>query len=237
MATTVGLQYAKELKLSSEHPLIQRAITYLLNSFDYEKNVWPAVPEAVNLVPHAPWWNFDVEKGHCGVHASWANPNAEITGYLREYSELVPNPFLNFITELALKDLQELPTKMEMHDFLCCLRLSETLQGQQKEAAVKKLRKSAREITGLDENAWQGYGLKPLQIVSSPDSVYADLFKEELPLQLDYEITSLSEEGSWNPNWSWFGQYDEEWKMAEIDWKGHLTVRMLKTLKNFGRIE
>ncbi|PLT28603.1 hypothetical protein [Peribacillus deserti] len=237
MATTIGLQYARELRMNSEHPLIKKAVTYLLESYDTEAKGWQGVPEAVNSVPHAPWWNYDVEKGHCGTHASWANPNAEITGYLREYSEGVPKPFLSFITKLALQELQDATIKMEMHDFLCFQRFAETLRDEEKEAAVSKLRKSAREITGHNAEDWQGYGLKPLQIVSGPSSAYSDLFKEEIPAQLDYEIDSLSKEGSWNPNWSWFGEFEEEWKIAEKDWKGQLTVKMLKTLNDFGRIE
>ena len=39
------------------------------------------------------------------------------------------------------------------------------------------------------------------------------------------------------PNWSWYGNYDEDWVAAEREWKGYLTVRNLKSLYDFGRIQ
>ena len=34
--------------------------------------------------------------------------------------------------------------------------------------------------------------------------------------------------------WSWGG---DAWQQAERDWKGHITVNMLRTLRAFGRID
>lgn len=62
LATTIGLQYAKELNLPKHHTLIQNALTYLSHCHNEEINGWQAVPKEVNHVPHAPWWHFDEEK-------------------------------------------------------------------------------------------------------------------------------------------------------------------------------
>jgi hypothetical protein len=53
---------------------------------------------------------------------------------------------------------------------------------------------------------------------------------------LDYVIKEQLEEGAWPATWSW-GRYEEEWKCAEAEWKGHITVNNLCILKNFNRIE
>jgi hypothetical protein len=52
---------------------------------------------------------------------------------------------------------------------------------------------------------------------------------------LDYEIQQQTAEGCWAPMWQW-GQYEESWPQAEREWKGHLTVKTLRALQNFGRI-
>ncbi|WP_409291258.1 hypothetical protein [Peribacillus sp. SCS-37] len=237
MATTIGLQYAGELGLGSEHVIIQKAVAYLLETYDHEQNRWHGVPEAVNKVPHAPWWNYDTEKGRSGAQSSWANPNAEITGYIRKYSELVPKSFVKTLTELALEELKSLPDKMEMHDLLCYLRLLGTFEGQEREAVLDKLKKAAQEKVAVTEDEWKGYGLKPIQVADSPEAELAGLFQDDIQACLDFEISRMDPEGFWGPNWTWFGQYEEDWKTAEADWKGSLTVSTLKVLREFGRIE
>jgi len=236
MATTIGLQYARELNLTSNHQTVQRAIRYLLKSFNEKQLKWIGVPKEVNDVPRAPWWNYDVAKVE-GGQLPFANPSAEIVGYLHEYSDLVPPAFLEMVTDIALNELNQLPHEIEIHDFFCYQRLLEMIPRPNKEGIYEKLKLSVRDITVLDPDKWGGYGAKPLQIASSPQSDFINLLEKEVQLNLDYEINAMSAEGSWNPTWSWFGQYDEVWKQAKQDWKGCLTVNNLKILANFGRIE
>jgi len=105
MATTIGLQYAREINLPSDDPIVQAAVRYLLTAFDPDQQRWHAVPAQINNVPHAPWWTLDVNTGRCGVEETWANPNAEIVGYLWQYRDLVPQPFLTSVTDVALAEL------------------------------------------------------------------------------------------------------------------------------------
>lgn len=72
------------------------------------------------------------------------------------------------------------------------------------------------------------YGEKPLQIVDSPTSPFAGILSDAIVLNLEYEIEHINEDGSWGPNWSWYGNYNGEWK-------GYWTIRTLKSLYKFGR--
>ncbi|WP_413374887.1 hypothetical protein [Alkalihalobacillus sp. 1P02AB] len=233
LATTVGLQYIVEVGATKDEPIVQKAIQYLMDAFIPEKDKWQIVPLEVNDVPHAPWWEMDPTK----ESHSFANPGAEIVGYFYRYRELVPERLLKKTTELALKELQNLPIEMEMHDFLCYQRLVELIDSEEKEEIEQRLRKSVREIAVLDPGGWEGYGIQPLQIVTSPESRFADLLEDELPLNLDFEIERQGEDGSWAPTWSWFGNYEDVWPIAEKEWKGYLTVKTLKLLADFDRIE
>lgn len=237
MATTIGLQYLKDIQASANEPIVKDAISYLIDSFNLDKQRWKAVPKEINDFPHAPWWNFNSEEDRCGVEETWANPSAEIVSYLNQYHLLVDRKFLEHVNNLAVDQLKLLPEKIEMHDFLCYLRLLESVEGENFEIILQKLRGSARLTVTLQPEEWSGYGARPLQIVTSPSSPFYDSLMSELELNLDYEIESMTEVGSWKPNWSWFGQYDDEWKQAESDWTGYLTVQKLLTLKKFNRIE
>jgi hypothetical protein len=54
---------------------------------------------------------------------------------------------------------------------------------------------------------------------------------------LDFEIEHQSPDGSWRPNWTWYGTYAETWPIAEQEWSGVLTLQTLQTLRAFVRLE
>ncbi|BAB05610.1 hypothetical protein P4637_01875 [Halalkalibacterium halodurans] len=237
LATTVGMQYARAIGLPSEHPIVKGAIGYFLNKYDEKKKKWQIVPKEVNNVPHAPWWHFDEGNDFPGEHDSWANPGAEIVAYLYEHRSLVPATFLAEVTENAMQAARTAPLEMEIHDFYCFARLLDVIPDPYRTELFDKLSSSVRVITALGPSEWDDYGAKPLQIAPSPHSPFAPLLEKQIAENLDYEIKQLGEEGYWKPNWSWFGHYEDVWKQAEIEWRGYLTVHMLKVLQNYGRLE
>lgn len=237
MGTAVALGTIKDLDVSPQHPVIKKAISYLIEQFDSKKKRWQAVPPQVNDVPHAIWWEYNPEEERCGVETTWANPSAEIAGYLHQYSELIPDDFLQYVTGLAIEQLYHIPEKLDMHDFYCYQVLLEALPEASKGIVRDKLAKSVALIVASKPEDWEQYAAKPLQLVSSPNSFFYPFLKEGIALNLDYEIERQNEDGSWRPNWSWMGEYEEEWKQAEQEWAGILTFKTLKSLYDFGRIE
>jgi hypothetical protein len=237
LATSIALHYAQEIGLPATDLLIQGAIRYLLEVYDETLQRWHAVPYSVNQVPHAPWWSVDEATGRCGVEGTWANPNADILGYLWRYHELVPMSFLQSLSDKAVSELAQLPVKLSLHDFLCYQRLYRYAPEPYRTVVEDKLMKSIRFTVDMNPEQWGNYGAKPLQIVASPASPFADTLDDAIQVNLDYEIEHVNEDGSWSPNWSWFGKYEEDWIRAEIEWKGHLTVQNLKSLYDFGRVE
>lgn len=237
MGTSIGLQYARDIGLPVSDPIIQLAIKYLLDNYDPKEQRWHAVPEAINHVPHAPWWSFDVTTGRCGVEETWANPNAEILGYFWQYKDLVPAQFLQTLTDKAILELDHLAEKLSLHDFLCYQRLLKFLPEPYRAVVMNKLLKSLMLTVDPSPEQWSNYGSKPLQVAASPASPFADSLRKSLLVNLDYEIEHINDDGSWSPNWSWYGNYDQDWAYAETEWKGYLTVKNLKSLHDFERIE
>jgi len=74
-------------------------------------------------------------------------------------------------------------------------------------------------------------------VAESPDSPFAGQLAGAIERNLDYEIEQQGADGAWAPSWTWFGQYDETWPQAEREWKGVLTVKTLRQLNNFARLE
>ena len=137
----------------------------------------------------------------------------------------------------VLAHLDSLPDEMEMHDILCLARLAETEALPNREEVGEKLARAAAPRVARNAEQLTGYVLKPLWLVSSPESPLATEFKDEVEMNLDFEIEQQGEDGSWSPSFSWGDQYPETWQKAKKEWQSRFTVETLKTLRDFGRIE
>ena len=237
IATTVGLQVLREVHASANHPLVQGAIRYLLDTYDAENHVWPIIPPTADSAPHAPWWGYSEN-----LADQWggflANPRAEIVGYLHEHASLVPPDLLDQLTLAQIDHLDEAQDQMVMFDLVCYLRLSETaaLPEDVRELILPRIKKAADRLVARDPQQWRQYGLKPIDIIRSPDSPFIQGLEREIDLNLDFEIERQTEDGSWPPAWSWDDLHPEIWPIAECEWKGVLTLHTLKVLRDFNRL-
>ena len=235
IATTVGFQALREIRAPVEHTLARKGIEYFVATFDESRQVWPIIPPEVAEAPHAPWWNYDSSAETFGQFL--VNPRAEIVGYLHEFSDGVPTKLLKQLTTAVLEHLDAPPDEMEMHDLLCFARLAETEALPNRNKVWEKLARAAAPHVARSGEQLTGYVLKPLWLVSSPESPLAAELGEEVEMNLDFEIEQQGEDGSWSPNFSWGDQSPETWQKAKKEWQSRFTVDTLKTLKDFGRIE
>lgn len=238
MATTIAFQILSQLKVDSKHEIVQQGIKYFLNTYVKVKQGWISIPKEVNDNPHAPWWHFNEEFGETGFNPVWGNPTAEIIGYLNEYSELVEKEFIEDLTDRAVNKLLSYPDQIEMHEALCFYRLSQRVPDSIKEMIIEKINKSLPNVIGRTPKEWENYSATPLTFIDSPNSSFLKVVDQDLlEMNLDYVIQQQQDDGSWTPNWNWGGHYEESWLKAKEQWKGILTLNMLKVLLNFGRIE
>ena len=234
IVTTIGFQILREIQAPVDHILVRKGIQYFIDTYDEHQQVWHIVPPEVDAAPHAPWWDYENTTQTFGRFL--VNPRVEILGYLHEFSDGVPTELLKTLTTTVLEHLDSLPDEMEMHDVLCFVRLAETEALPNRDQVWTKLARAA--MQGVARNAEQltGYVLKPLWLVPSPESPLAAELKDEVEMNLDFEIGQQGEDGSWSPNFSWDDQYPEAWRAAKKEWQSRITVDTLKTLKDFGRI-
>lgn len=237
LATTVALQILREVGAPAGHPLVSNAMRYLMAIYDAQVERWPLIDAAASEAPHAPWWTYD-ENLENAFGQFMANPRAEILVYLYDYPEHVPEDMRLRLTDAVLAHLEAAPDEMEMHDLLCYVRLVETrtLPEDVRAALLPKLRSVVDHIVARDPAAWEGYGLTPLAVVSSPHSPFAQQLADAIPANLDWLIAHQGVDGSWGPAWTWGDLYPDAWPAAEQDWKGVITVNTIRQLQSFGRL-
>ena len=241
LATGIGLRMLRELGCPRDHPMVRKAVAYLMATYHDEAQVWRVVPTDANMFPHAPWWHDED-----GSLAELFNgfriiPRALIVGSLHHYSALVPSGWLDGITEVTVKyiEMVEGLGAGGGSDLEYVISLAEAQNLSQYYAARLKTRiqKAIPAAVVSDPTKWSSYCVTPLRIVPSPKSIGADLIQDELQMHLDYQIAHQTPEGTWDPTWSWGNSYLEVWKQAKLEWRGHLTLETVTELCAFGRIE
>jgi hypothetical protein len=241
LATGIGLRLLKELGSSPDHPMVHRAVDYLLATFDPQNQVWRVAPHDVNAYPHAGWWH-DEEGSLARIFDGFqVIPRAELVGLLHHFSSLVPAAWLTALTERTVADVETIaPLGSGGGDDLAYALILAQTQGLPqpfKERLSARIRSVVPQVVSRDPGEWGTYCITPLKVAPSPESIVADLLWDDLGVHLDYQIDQQTPEGTWDPVWSWGDAYPAAWEQAKREWRGHLTLEALTTLRAFGRLD
>ena len=240
VATQQGFNLLREVGATSDEPLVQRAVAYLLATLDKTRLCWEIVPAAVADAPHAPWWDYaKIAESFAGF---LANPRAALIGFLWEHQALVHPPWLDQLLDAQLTHLAAQPTDagIDMHELPCYVTLATTpqLPDRYRQQITTLLQARVQGKVTADRGAFGGYQLLPLDVAPAPDALLAmTVDRGALDAHLDYLIESQLPDGSWPVPWSWDFVDAAAWAQAERDWKGFIAVNRLKMLAAYGRIE
>ncbi|MFW9977703.1 MAG: hypothetical protein ACFFEJ_06455 [Candidatus Thorarchaeota archaeon] len=233
MATSVGIQYYQDIDGPSEHPMIKSAVAYLISTYSSELGFWPATFEEVNDEPHAPWWHFRGMARPEGVE--WANPSAEIAGYLNKYSIYVSPELLESINHNIREYLEEHKIIGSwLYNIMCWERAYEFFPEPLRSIAKETILTSFQSMLPLPQERLGE--IKIYWLAPHHDSLLIQVAPDIVRSYLEQEIEKQADDGGWWPTWHW-GQYEDMWPMAEKEWAGKKTVECLRTLQEFDLIE
>ncbi|TFG12397.1 hypothetical protein EU537_09545 [Candidatus Thorarchaeota archaeon] len=232
MATSVALQYYTGVDGPEEEELIERAIKYLIQTFDVEQKYWPATTMEVNDSPHAPWWHLREVKRPQG--ADWANPSAELAGYLFKYPYYVPEDLLDTLSDIVMD-------YVEMHDYvdswlynvMCWERVYYCFPTPLRTKIEQMIRATFQHYRPMQKDTLNE--IRIFWIAPHPTSLMAQVDRDTVMSMLEEEIDNQAADGGWWPTWRW-GQYEEVWPTAEKEWAGKITTEALRGLDSFNMI-
>lgn len=236
LATSLAFQFLSEVPDTKTSNLVKKAVGYLEKSFDKNRNGWFAVPKEVNDYPHAVWWNWDTNIQQTVIDQSWGNPSAELIGYLWKFRKFVTKLDVDSLVEYAIQywaTKSDFPSEHEVYSYIW---LYKCLPPEKAKLLEAKLIEATKKLVTFNVEKWNTYTPQPIHFTDSPNFFLYNTVKEGIEKNLDYLLETVDKNGTWSPNWTWH-QYDNEWEKAKIKWQGILTIRNLKILSNYGRIE
>ena len=239
MATSIALSYLQNLdNHSSARELIKKAISYLENSFNQNRNGWYAVSREINDYPHTPWWHYDEEEKMTVIDKNWGNPSAELLAYLLRYSNYTNQINLDALVEKALKNIQHKKEYESENEIYCYLELYRAVDSKTKALLKGSIAEGIKQLIVYDQNKWQEYVPLPLDFVPAPESERFGVSETKIEANLDFyvELIEKSKNTLVKPPWG-KSFYQTDLSKAYQEWQGNWTLKILITLDNYGRIE
>jgi len=230
LATSVGLRVLRELDVPAQHPMVRRAINWLIAKVDRERLVWPIIPAAAAQTTHAPWWDFHEDMEERWNHYRY-NPSAELFGALCHWRTLVPDDLFTNMTGDFFWRLQNKPPEA-IYDLYCCLRLQENQNLPDSiraplETAIQKCA-TAQDPESIHVNYFE--------LVPARSSLLYGALKDRFEIAAQRALETQAEDGGWHPAWNWSDVDPSAWAVAEVEWSGVLTRTILETVHRHGLV-
>lgn len=127
IGTSIAFQHLIEIGATPSEELVQRGINYLLQSYNSECDYWQPDTGRKYKTPSE-------------MIVGWGNPSAELVGYLHNYCDLVPQLFLQKVTDIALRNLTAMEHPINPFSMLSFLRMSECVTEPTKKIIIEKLK-------------------------------------------------------------------------------------------------
>lgn len=237
IATSIGLRCLSKIDhCTRSQEMISRAIEYLENTFDSDRNGWYSVPSNDNNYPHASWWEFKDDINMTVIDFSWGNPTAELIGYLYKYKRYIKNLDVNSLLGYAIINFNNYTEFNSEHETFCYIQMYNSIDEKFSTQIIEKLKLAVSELVNINKSEWTNYVPTPLKFIDFDSSYYFGIEDKCVDENLDYLIDCLEKYGKIIPTWEW-DKYLDEWKIARREWIGILTLEALLSLLKFNRID
>ncbi len=231
--TAEAIFQAYDYDLDCTSDWMKRILSYFEQSVQKIPKYWEDCPKEAMDYPHAPWWSYQpctvFNPNPCGAVAS------AMIRYGTESQKQLGYRIADDCLKLLISD-----DFCGDHDTLNMLALVEQLisigSPLVTDAVMTAMKRRILENTCFDPQRYHEYVFTPLDFVTSPDSIWYDTVGYGIDATFDFWFDSLNADGVWNPNFSW-GIDSDISRQVTTYWTGYVTVKRVKILKNFNKIE
>jgi hypothetical protein len=207
-----------------DDPMAAQACDYLAGITTPDGGV-PFVLPSVRAYPRAPWWQPESDQPPGNLP-----PTGSIAGLL--LARGVRHPWVERATRFCWQAIDRLGDTNPYQARAALAFLDGTPERDRAEQAFAKLGPKILEqgLVALDPAA-SGEVHSPLDYAPEPDSLARRLFADEvIETHLDALVAAQRDDGGWTFNW-------QVWTpVVEPEWRGAMTIEMLRRLRSYGRL-
>ena len=239
LTTQTATEILYAVDAPADHPIVQGVLRYLDSGkdFDAAHRQWPGSIHSNNDHPRAIWWTYEADK-----EAFRYNPTVGLAAFILRYADKASPVYAKglALAQEAIDWLLAQEPFAEKHVVYLFMRLAEFAGGH--------------DLRGLDQLAARLHALAPLcvctdltkygveyvdrptDLIDGPQSPYYPDIATAADAECTFLIDSQLEDGSWPVPWKWWNEFTDEFAVAAMWWKGHIVLKHIVYLRNFGRI-
>ena len=238
LTTQTATEILYTVDAPAAHPIVQGVLAYLDSGadFDAEHRQWPGSIPSNNDHPRAIWWSWD------GKDAFQYNPTAGLAAFILRYADrdsAVYRKGLAIAREAVSWHLAQEPFA-EKHVVFLFQRLAEFGHGHDIPGLAELSARLRTFVPLCVCTDLSKYGVeyvdRPTDLITGPQHPWYPLMADAAQAECDFLIRSQLADGSWPVPWKWYNEYTDEYAVAANWWKGHIVLKHILYLKNFGRI-
>ncbi|MUL40777.1 prenyltransferase [Streptomonospora sp. PA3] len=220
LAVVVALRYLDELGHVPDD--VAEGVCRYLTSIARDSAGVPPVLPTVRHTEAAPQWRERSDFGGA------LDPTATLVGLMHRHR--ICHAWRDRATAFCWSRIAALHWTDPDEAIAVCTFLQHVPDRRRAHAEFERLRPAIRAVIETDPDAG-GHVHKPLDLASHPDHIARRLFTdEEISAHLDALCRRRLDDGGWDITW-------DSWAVsAHNEWRGILTVRHLKTLRDYGRL-
>ena len=208
---------------ADDDPAVTRIAGYLTSITAADGGV-PFVLPSVLDAPHGPWWQ--VPDGQSGT----INPTGSLAGRLHRTG--ITHHWTGPATDFCWRYLEDGGVQVGPYDAYSVLTFLDLVPDRDRaEAAFARVRDALAAPVALDPHA-EGEQHFPLDFAPTPHGFGRRLFSADvIDAHLDALIDAQAADGGWDVNfliWT---------PITRPEWRGHVTVERLRTLRAYGRLK
>ena len=236
--------YAMQLMMSigvTQHPLMEGALRFLRSGACFKNGEWLFCTPSSRDYPHAPWWGMSEEESK-EENEGVTHKVAGLILSICQPEDRLYQTALGVAKRSFSKFMQE-PPKGENGVAGYALLLPHWIRlgiAPEPERAAARMLEIGNAAIERDPSKWSEYVPRPSGAIPTPESPLYPMNREIVEQELDYLIDTLSTNGVWEPNWTWYNTielYPEAYAVSRNWWRGILAIGHLSFLRAFGRLD
>lgn len=220
------------------HPVVEGILRYLDSGKDFDEahRQWPGSIPSNNDHPRAIWWTWEDKE------AFNYNPTAALAAFILRYAERGSDVYRKGLT-LAQEAVDWLLARdpfADKHVVYLFMQLAKYAQGHPVDG-LDRLEARLHEAVPLCVcTDLTKYGVeyvdRPTDLIDGPAHPFYPAVAEAAQAECRFLIDSQQEDGAWPVPWQWYNEYKDEFAVARVWWQGHIVLKHITYLKNFGAI-